>query len=58
MNEMNSHGRVAIIIVAFSIAIGVFVGAWNETYGWGSFFLCIGVFALFYELLLKIAARR
>jgi hypothetical protein len=52
-----NDGMVAVVIVALSVAIGIFVGISHEAYGYGAFFLCVGVFTLFYGLI-KMAARR
>lgn len=47
-----NDGTAAIIIISLSLAIGIFVGAaFPAIYGWGTLFLCLGVFTLFYTLI-------
>jgi hypothetical protein len=50
-----NDATAGVIIVASSLAAGIFVSASNgansATYGWGTFFLCVGVFTLFYSVL-------
>jgi hypothetical protein len=47
-----NDGTAGIIIVASSLSAGIFVSAEHQAvYGWGTFFLCLGVFTLFYSVL-------
>jgi peptidoglycan/LPS O-acetylase OafA/YrhL len=54
-----NDGTAAVVIVALSLAVGIFVGTGSapEGYGWATFFLCVGTFTLIYSLI-KMAARR